>query len=88
MKFIAVILIISMGFLGLNRFVVALDWMQPQTELSCSVDCCADAEVCCCGNMENGDNQENEEMTRKLKMTRRLKTNVRVIATAPIPFRL
>lgn len=60
MKFIALILIVSMGFLGLNRFMIALEWMAPATELTCSMDCCTDAEGSCCGDQEHGDDQETE----------------------------
>jgi hypothetical protein len=42
MKGLAFILILSMGLLGLNRFTDALEWMAPQTELSCELDCCID----------------------------------------------
>lgn len=61
MKILAFILIVSMAFLGLNRFMVALDWMAPATELSCSMDCCTDDEGSCCGDQEHGDEQETED---------------------------
>jgi hypothetical protein len=52
MKGLAFILIVSMGLFGLNRFTDALDWMAPQTELSCEPDCCVD--------QEQGENQEKD----------------------------
>lgn len=61
MRFIAVILVVSMGLLGLNRFMVALEWMAPATELSCSMDCCGSQDSCCCGAQEQGDDQETED---------------------------
>lgn len=61
MKIIALILIVSMGFLGLNRFMVALEWMQPQSELSCSMDCCSSNDGYCCVDQEHGDDQETDE---------------------------
>lgn len=51
MKVLAYILIVSMSFLGLNRFKVSLDWMAQETELLCSMDCCS----------SHGDEQESED---------------------------
>lgn len=61
MKIIVFILIVSMGFLGLNRFMLALDWMAPQAELSCSMDRCGGQNACCCGDQENGEDQDSED---------------------------
>ncbi len=60
MKVLAAILIISMGFLGLNRFMDALDWMAPQTELSCEVDCCYSNDTSCCFDQEHEKNQDED----------------------------
>ncbi len=60
MKILAIILILSLGLLGLNRFMVALKWMQPQTELSCFMDCCTGTEGSCCGDQEQNDDRETE----------------------------
>ena len=60
MRVLAFILIVSMGFLGLNRFMVALEWMAPQTEQTCSTDCCTSHDACCCSEHEEGDVQEIE----------------------------
>ena len=52
MKGLSFILILSMGLFGLNRFTDALEWMAPQTELSCEMDCCCSDGTTCCDDQE------------------------------------
>lgn len=52
MNKIAIILMMSMGFLWLNRFTVATNWKAANTEQSCSMTCCSDG-ACCCGDSED-----------------------------------
>lgn len=65
MKVLAYILIVSMSFLGLNKFKVSLDNMTPQTELNCSMDCCSSLDACCCNEHEGGDEHESEDVPEK-----------------------
>lgn len=51
MKVLAYILVVSMSLLGLNRSMVSLNNLAPQTELNCSMDCCSG----------HGDEQESED---------------------------
>jgi hypothetical protein len=60
MKIIAFILIVSMGFLGLNRFMSAFEWLAPQAELSCSMECCGGQSGCCCCD-PHGDKDQNPD---------------------------
>ncbi|MCP4311648.1 MAG: hypothetical protein GY790_10330 [Bacteroidetes bacterium] len=60
MKICASILVVSMVFLGLNRFMEALDWMAPQTELSCDMDCCSQ-QTEGCEDYEGCEDEQGEE---------------------------
>lgn len=64
MKFIAFILIVSMGFLGLNRFLVAGELLTAQSEMSCGMDCCCSQETSCCDDPEY-DHQESDDKAEK-----------------------
>jgi hypothetical protein len=65
MKAFAFILILSMGLLGLNRFTMALDSVTPQTELSCSMDCCTNHDTWDCDDHSSEEKQEPEETPEK-----------------------
>ena len=60
MKTIASILIVSMVILGLNRFMEAMDWIVPTTELCSDTDyiCCSDQ---CCEDDQESKGQEEKE---------------------------
>ncbi|MFO7670343.1 MAG: hypothetical protein R6W31_11845 [Bacteroidales bacterium] len=60
MKIIAFILMVSTGFLGLNRFMSALDWMAPQAEMSCSMDHCGGQNGCCCCDQHGDEGQKSD----------------------------
>ena len=61
MKMIAIILMISMGFLGLNRFTVATEYMAANTEQSCSMTCCSEGAYCCGDHDEESDIEAGTE---------------------------
>jgi len=65
MKVLAYILIVSMSFLGLNKFKVSLDNMATQTELNCSMDCCSSHDACCCNEDESQDEAKAEDEPEK-----------------------
>ena len=65
MKAIAFILILSMGLLGMNRFMMAPERVTTQTELSCSMDCCTNHDACCCNDHAGEDGQAPEEDPEK-----------------------
>jgi len=60
MKGLAFILVLSMGLFGLNRFMDALNWMAPQTELSCKLDCSCSKDTSCCSNQEHGEDRDED----------------------------
>ncbi len=45
MKAIAYILIVSLAFMGLNRFMHGMANPEPKAEVSCQMDCCGDEET-------------------------------------------
>jgi hypothetical protein len=65
MKVFAYILIVSMSLLGLNRSMVSFDNMAPQTEQTCSVDCCYSHDASCCNEDEAQDEAEAEDEPKK-----------------------
>ena len=65
MKLIAIILVLSMGFLGLNRFTLVPDQTGPSRVLSCTMDCCDDEGACCCNDHSKKNDQATDDGPEK-----------------------
>ena len=68
MKLVAYILVIGLGILGMNRFMIGTQFVIEETEQTCHVECCGSGDGSagmekCEHETESGDAEEGNDLT-------------------------